>query len=566
MAPDAHQLDSELLGATPVINHLLGRMGLAGSLDRFVPHDDARLRLAPAVVLGVVVRNLVTHREPVYALGEWAALYDPTQLGLWHGEAGALNDDRVGRTLARLFDADRASLLTEVVLRVVREFDIDCSQLHNDSTSITFTGGDHPGGGGRRGNKDVPAVTFGHNKDHRPDLRQLVWILTVSADGAVPVAYRVTSGNTNDDVTHVPAWDELVALLGRTDFLYVADCKLASGTAMSHIDSHHGRFVTVLPANRREVTRFAEWIQDHAPDWAEAARRPGRRLADPPEIWRTFESTTPSDGGFRIVWVHSSSKAVTGAVTRAARIEAGMAALEGLAARLAGPRCRYKSAVAVEDAVTRALIDADAERWIATTVAPVAAETFRQENRGRPSADTRYRKTTVERFSVRFEVRSDVVAYDARMDGIFPLITNDRQMSPPEVLASYKYQPNLERRHQGLKGHQLVAPVFLKDPVRIEGLLCCHFFALVAQALIEREIRTAMGRAEARHIPLYPELRARAAPTAARVLEIFSPVSRHHLISGRKVVQVFEPQLSPLQLQVLELLGVPASACLSQAG
>jgi transposase len=155
------------------------------------------------------------------------------------------------------------------------------------------------------------------------------------------------------------------------------------------------------------------------------------------------------------------------------------------------------------------------------------------------------------------------VAYDAHMDGIFPLITNDKKMTPPEVLATYKYQPNLERRHGQLKGHQLVAPVLLKDPVRIEGLLCCHFFALVVQALIEREIRAGMVKADARRIPLYPELRACAAPSAARVLEIFSAVSRHHLISHGQLVQTFEPELTPLQLQVLGLLGVPASAYLS---
>src|SRR6266540_2768549 len=145
MGPDPYGLRTELLGPLPVINHF-------------------------------VARNLVTHRQPVYALGEWAAPYDPTLLGLGPDDVAALNDDRVGRTLQRLFDADRASLLTDVVLAVVREFGIDCSQLHNDSTSVTFTGVRYPTTGSRRGGKPVPAVTFGHNKDHRPDLRQLVWI------------------------------------------------------------------------------------------------------------------------------------------------------------------------------------------------------------------------------------------------------------------------------------------------------------------------------------------------------------------------------------------------------
>ena len=70
---------------------------------------------------------------------------------------------------------------------------------------------------------------------------------TVSADGAVPVALRTEDANTDDDGTHIPTWDELRALVGRADFLYVADCKLANRAAMDHIAGNGGRFVTVLP-------------------------------------------------------------------------------------------------------------------------------------------------------------------------------------------------------------------------------------------------------------------------------------------------------------------------------
>ncbi len=84
--------------------------------------------------------------------------------------------------------------------------------------------------------------------------------------------------------------------------------------------------------------------------------------------------------------------------------------------------------------------------------------------------------------------------------------------------------------------------MFLKGPVRIEGLLCCQFFALVVQALIEREIRNAMKAADTYSIPLYPELRDCPAPSAERVLEIFAGVSRHvpHDRAGRTFT-VFEP-------------------------
>jgi len=218
--PEPFTLRSKRLGCLPVVNFFLTRIGLAEHLRSYLPADDARLRLAPAAVIAVLVRNIVAGHRPVYALGEWAARHDPTVLGLGPGEAELLNDDRVGRTLDRLFDSDRASLITETVLGVLREFSIDTSQLHNDSTTVTVSGNYPDADGRRRGGKATPAIVHGHNKDFRPDLKQLLFILTISADGAVPIAYRVADGNTVDDVTHVPTWDGLRALVGRPDFLY----------------------------------------------------------------------------------------------------------------------------------------------------------------------------------------------------------------------------------------------------------------------------------------------------------------------------------------------------------
>jgi len=69
-----------------------------------------------------------------------------------------------------------------------------------------------------------------------------------------------------------------------------------------------------------------------------------------------------------------------------------------------------------------------------------------------------------------------------------------------------------------------------------------------------------MAKSKTKTIPLYPEDRDCAAPSASRILEIFGGISRHRLIDRGKVVQVFEPTLTPIQAQVLKLLGVPANA------
>ncbi|MCA1679079.1 MAG: DUF4277 domain-containing protein, partial [Actinobacteria bacterium] len=146
LADDPHppfQLRSQRLGALPIVDRFLGRIGLEALLERHLELGDRRVALPAAVAIGLLVRNLCVAREPLYGLADWAERFDPGLLGLGAGESELLNDDRVGRALDALFDSDRASLLTELMLGVIAEFEVDCSQLHNDSTSITLHGDYH---------------------------------------------------------------------------------------------------------------------------------------------------------------------------------------------------------------------------------------------------------------------------------------------------------------------------------------------------------------------------------------------------------------------------------------
>jgi hypothetical protein len=163
-------LTHDKVGCLPVVNWFLSRMGVDDVLERHLPHDDARPRIAPAAVIGLVVRNIVSSHKPLYAMGEWASAYEASLFGLKAGDLESFNDDRVGRMLDRLFDCDRASLITEVVVSVIGRFGIEMGQLHNDSTTVTFHGAYRDATGTPRGGKPTPAITFGFNKDHRPDL------------------------------------------------------------------------------------------------------------------------------------------------------------------------------------------------------------------------------------------------------------------------------------------------------------------------------------------------------------------------------------------------------------
>jgi len=226
---EALELESQRLGALPIVDRFLGRMNVAALLDRHLPAGDARVTLPAANVIGVLVRNLCLEREPLYGLAEWADGFESRLVGLAPGEAVLLNDDRVGRALEQLFDADRGSLLTELALHVISAFGVDCSQLHNDSTSIALHGDYAAADGRARGGKPTPAAMLGHSKDHRPDPKQLVLILTVSRDGALPLAHRVADGNTTDDRTHIATWTPMA----RSPRSFVASSPTGQGMTWS---------------------------------------------------------------------------------------------------------------------------------------------------------------------------------------------------------------------------------------------------------------------------------------------------------------------------------------------
>ncbi len=64
----------------------------------------------------------------------------PTLLGLKPTQIELLNDDRVGRALERLFEADRSAILTELVVQMVEDFEIELEEFHIDSTTLTLHG------------------------------------------------------------------------------------------------------------------------------------------------------------------------------------------------------------------------------------------------------------------------------------------------------------------------------------------------------------------------------------------------------------------------------------------
>jgi transposase len=390
----------------------------------------------------------------------------------------------------------------------------------------------------------------GHNKDHRPDLKQIVYSLSIASDFAVPLYFKIWDGNTTDDTTHLRNWTALRAVVGTAKFIYIADSKLCVRDTLQYITAEGGSFVTVMPETRSEIDRFQQWIQTNNPDWQKAIEDINPRQKDRPmrTFW-TSDSPFLTTEGYRIVWVKSLQKQLDDAQRRFRRIEKTDEILGELQKKNHTNRDKL-------DAAVRSALQANhTKTYFDYQIVTEIEEITKQQNRGRPDGNTVYRKIEKISYKLVYSQNPHTLQYEARYDGIFPLITN-REEPAKEILLMYKYQPNLEKRHEQLKSVYNIAPVFLQNPQRIESLMLLYFLGMLIASLMERDIRKEMGKQKLDGIPIYPENRKCKAPTADRLIELFNDVRLQYICEGKHVRQVIADTLTNRQLVVLDLLKI----------
>ncbi len=247
---------------------------------------------------------------------------------------------------------------------------------------------------------------------------------------------------------------------------------------MKYIRDNEGQFITVLPRSRREDGWFREYIQNHKVAWEYVERHQDLNDVGQPDMIKMVESPIMSSEGFRIVWTWDPQKEEKDKHSRQALIEKAVLKLEQLETRIRNPRTRLRSRDAVIDTADKALGEF-AHRWVDYEILEENENIFKQEKRGRPNSNTKYKCIVKKRFHVTWSPRKENIDFDARSDGMFPLITNCEDLSLVEILDKYKYQPWLEKRHEQLKTVYKVAPVLLKSVTRIECLLFVFFLAML---------------------------------------------------------------------------------------
>ncbi|MBL0701369.1 MAG: IS1634 family transposase [Desulfosarcina sp.] len=528
----------------PLVKHYMDKLDLCNLFTKYVPAAAGSLA-DHAQSLCILTANIICDNKPLYKVQDWLSQYSDGLVGEPVG-ANLFNDDRLARALSVLFDSDRHSMMTDLSGNAIAVHKLLTDEIHNDSTTVTFIG--------KYDTPDPQAVKLkrGHNKDFRPDCKQVVFGLNITADGHVPISYKLFDGNTTDDVTHIPNWNALRTLLGKEDFIYVADCKLCSHKNLIHLDLNDGLFITIVPKNHKEVKQFLKHLRKKDVQWQDAFEVESSRKKGKINVYKTYESERTKDG-FRIIFVHSSSKQKDDEQRRQKKIDKTILQLEELAPKLNAYHLKAKKEIkaTVDDICKpiKGLIDVkilSTRKQIKVKVSP-----------GRPSlTKSVYKYKWKFTYDIQWELNEQALSEASKTDGIFPLISNT-VLNASDVLRKYKDQPFLEKRMYTKKTVLEVAPVFLKKEKRIEAMLFLYFVALMIVSLIERKIRMNMAKEEIEKLPILPQGMNTKKPTWNNIRYFFRNVHYSEILRDGKCIQALVKGLSALHEQINWLLEVP---------
>jgi transposase len=524
------QFDTQRVGALPVIAEFCERLQLRRLINDLVPWEGD-------VPLGDIVEILVANRllepKPIYKLGSWAT--KTTLANFYNLTEEKLHDDCIGRALERIADHGD-NVQSALVMRIIRDFDLDVRQVHYDMSTIELHGSYEDYAEGPL-DAQTPRPTYGHTKSGRKNVKQIQFGINVVKDGAVPIGHRAFDGNAPESPTHLDNLKRLSQLLPKGDLLYMADSKFDSKENLLAVAARKGKFLStgaltedlqqlfLSVKDQLQLLDYHPKSQAHLP----AEERDAYRGVEVKQELRGIHAGKPIHCKYRLLFVWSELKARQSARTRQRHINTITATFAQVAKTLNRYQLKTKEKVV---------------RRLETAL-----------NRYREGALFHYDVAEDAQGCLTFHWTMDAKKLACReaLDGIFVMKTNLAKgtHSTTDVVRSYKEQIQVERRIGNLKGPLAVAPMFLKNPKRMAGLLYILVWALTILSLMERQVRQAL-KGEPMY-GLYPENRPSKAPTGVRLIEAFEYLC---IIVEEEAGQVtrYMGQLDPTHRQILRLL------------
>jgi transposase len=407
-------------------------------------------------------------------------------------------------------------------------------------------------------------LRFGHSKNHRPDLLQFKQGLGTLDPAGIPLVTHTLAGNTADDPLYVPAWQELCAVIGHREFLFIADCKAAALVTRAVIDQGGGFYLFPLPKTGDTPAQLRQWVLEppvppqeiHLPEIVDEHGQP-RPLGEGFVLERSMRVESESRHQWQERWliVQSKSYAETQRKAFLKRLEKAIQELEHLKSKKDEDQAQFQARA------EKILKHRKVEDCITLQVQETVTHETKYRGRGRSGPNRPSRVIEKRQLHLAFQRNETLIAQELQLAGWRIYVTNtpEARLSLHESVRYYRSEWLVERGFHRFKNGALPAlPIYLQLPERIQGLMLLLTVALQALTLLEYVIRRALakqGETLAGLVPGNPKMKT-ARPTAERILSQFDNL--HLLVkeTSRKVSGFLVEQPSPLQCRILELLGL----------
>src|SRR5262245_56733891 len=191
----------------PLVLGILRRLAVATVIDSLIAPHPAHV-LSTGRGVEALVLAILDGDHALYKVGtrlEERGMLSLLQPGLTRA---SLHDYRLGHILDALFAANLNTVFGAIALKALEVYALPTPCLHQDTTTIALYGvyEDEPKAAG------APQPAYGHSKDGRADLKQVLLSLGVSGDGGIPLRVGLRDGNCSDSVETPCAIAECLAL------------------------------------------------------------------------------------------------------------------------------------------------------------------------------------------------------------------------------------------------------------------------------------------------------------------------------------------------------------------
>jgi transposase len=531
MAVAIHQISP--VAHLPLVLGVVRKLNVAALIDTFCPPHPAHVLSCGRGVEALLLAILDGHHA-LYKVG--ARLEERGMLPLLQPdlEHASLHDYRLGQILDALFAANLNRVFSAIALNALEVYALSTPWLHQDTTTITLYGAYEEEAYSVEG-PVPPRPAYGHSKDGRDDLQQVLLSLGVSSDG-LPLRMGVRDGNTSDSTETPVAIAECVALGLDGVRGIVADSKAYCKRTLGLCLEQRVGLITLVPRTCAVRQELEAWGQQHGvlPLLLE---KPGRTRQELPRRWhgQSVVRRVPveyADGRLdvaeiRFLVVHSSQLAHQAAVAYAAaqakEAERVTEHLQHVEAQWFACAADAEAAIAEYEGRGQGRRGRKPRPWryhVLHYRVDAVSVPQKRTRRGRPpkaeapQVEVRYRLGVQPEALVPAE---DVHGWTVLATTVQPEVCTDA-----ELLQAYQEQHiTVEPGFRWIKNPAAISPVWLEKPERIAALAMLTVVGLLVYAVIQRQVRLYL-RDHDQQIP--GNKGPTATPTAAVVFALFASV------------------------------------------